>query len=112
MIGFSMKTCLPALDSGTRDGEVRRRRHDDDHRIGDFQQLLQRGVRFDLQLLLHFANAFGPGLHKPGERHAGKIAQNSYVVEPEAARADDPNAWSVRQITTPRSLASTNRMSS
>src|SRR5258706_67324 len=103
---------LPTLDCCTRDREVLRCRHDDDHRIRDFQQSIERGMRLDLQLFLHFPTALCPRLHESGERQARKVAQNSYVVEPEAARADDPNAWSIRQITTPRSLASTNRMSS
>ena len=66
----------------------------------------------DPELGLYFLRAIAPRLDESAQLNAGEIAQNSYVVEPKAARADDANAWGISQITTPRSLASTNRISS
>src|SRR5713101_4853293 len=91
---------------------MRGRWHHDDNRIGSVEQSLQPDVASCAKLLLDFCPALRSRLDEPAELDTGKIAKNSYVVEPKAARADDTNAWSFRQITTPRSLASTNRMSS
>ena len=69
-------------------------------------------MRFDAELGLNLPCAFLSRLDEPGQLDAREVAQNSYVVEPEASRADHTNAWSAPQITTPRSLASTNLISS
>src|SRR6266852_7846145 len=91
---------------------MRGRWHHDEDRIGSIEEGLQCDVAAYAKLLLDFCPALRSRLDEPAELDTGKIAKNSYVVEPKAARADDTNEWSFRQITTPRSLASTNRMSS
>src|SRR5687767_15587653 len=64
------------------------------------------------QLFHYLGRPLRPRLYEAGEADPGKIAKNSDVVEAEAARADDTDARKCLQITTPRSLASTKRMSS
>ena len=64
------------------------------------------------QLLLDFLPALGFRLSEPTEVNGSQVAEDSYVVEAETARANDTDARSFRQITTPRSLASTKRISS
>src|SRR3954469_1684007 len=69
-------------------------------------------MRFDRELPLDLQGAIPPGISESAEADSVKFAQNSYVVKAQTSRADDADARSVRQITTPRSLASTNRISS
>lgn len=69
-------------------------------------------MRLDSELGTDLPRAILPGLDESAQLDARELAQNSYVVESEAARANYANAWGISQITTPRSLASTNRISS
>jgi len=65
-----------------------------------------------LQLFLDLGAALRPRLVESAEPDSRQIAQDPYVMKTETARADDADARIVAQITTPRSLASTKRISS
>src|SRR5437868_1183260 len=103
---------LPARDRGAGDVEMRRRGHDYHDAIRCIEQRLERRVAAGLQFFFDFRPALWSRLEETTELNPFQIAQNSYVVEPETARADDADARNFRQITTPRSLASTNRINS
>ena len=103
---------LAALDRSTGNSEVCRCRNDDDDRVRLLEQTIESRVAAHPKILLDFLAALGFCLDEPRELNRPQVAQNSYVVETETARADDSHARSFRQITTPRSLASTNWISS
>src|SRR5688572_23761499 len=86
--------------------------HHDDHGVREFEQVGKGPVRLDTELFHHLSRPLGSRLDETSEADPGEIAENSDVVEAEAARADDTDARKCLQITTPRSLASTKRMSS
>jgi hypothetical protein len=91
---------------------MRGRRHDDYYRIGRVEEAIERRMRHHAELIRDLPCSLLADLDESAQLDARKLAQNPYMVEPEAARADHANAWGISQITTPRSLASTNRRSS
>src|SRR2546423_2204730 len=106
------KDVLATLDCRARNREVLGGRNDDDYRVRCFEQSIQGWVRAHLELFLDFTAPPLAALEKAAELSSTQVAQYPYVVKAETARADDTNARSLDQITTPRSLASTNRTSS
>ena len=84
---------MPALERRRRDRVVRRRRHDDRHRVDDVEQRLERRERLDAELLLDTSRrARSFASMKADELRAGQVAQNARVMEAERAGADHSDA--------------------
>src|SRR6185295_7640877 len=103
---------LSALDRRARHRVVGRCGDDNYHRVGGVEQVLHCGVTARAQFLLYFGSPLRTRLEEAAELHSSEIAKNSYVMKAEAPRANHSYARRLRQITTPRSLASTNWISS
>ena len=100
-----------ALERRRRDREMRRRRHDDAHRVDRVEQRLERRERFDAELGRHLRRARRDRLVEADELRAGNVAQNARMMKPECARADHSDADG-HQTTDPRSLRSKNARNS
>src|SRR5438270_3363491 len=101
-----------SVDRRAGNRKMLRCRYHDDHCIRCVEQRIKCLVRADFELFLDFATAVRIALDEAAQLCAAQVAEDSYVVKAETARAYHSNARKLGQITTPRSLASTNRTSS
>ena len=85
----SARAC-PRSSAALRDGVVRRRRHDDRHRVDLVEQRVERRERAYAELASRPARrARRRASKKPAKLDARHVAQNAHVMEAEPAGADD-----------------------
>ena len=83
----------PALERRRGDGVVRRRRHDDAHRVDGVEQRVERRERLDAELRAHRARRARRSTRESrSSSRAGHVAQNARVMKAERSGADHSDA--------------------
>jgi len=104
---------VPAgLERCLRDVIVSRSGNDDRDCVDISKERSLALVTFHAELAFYLGRPLATVLDESRERDALHVAENSNVMKSKAARADDADPQLMGQMTTPRPLASTKRMSS
>src|SRR6476620_8089923 len=88
--------------------EMQRSGNDDRDSVYFVEQSCEVAVRLDAELRRNLRGALSPLLDESNELRVTDIAKNPDVMKAQAAGAHNSHSYRSGQITTPRSLASTN----
>ena len=118
LVGLFERSCERFLDQemastlqrDAGDLVVSRRRNDDRQRVTLFHQRRHVGEGANVELPADLLRSLDAGIVEADELRAGKVAQDSHMVEAQRARADDTDLRrALAQMMTPRPLSSRKR---
>jgi len=105
---FFNEDMLATFECLLRHLEMQRCGNDDRNRVYFVEQSCEVAVRLDAKLRRDLRGALSPLLEESNELRVFDIAKNPDVMKAQASGAHNSNFYRSGQITTPRSLASTN----